>query len=190
MDDETDKSVLDNIRKSQDLPRKHADFFNWHNKETKERSICYKFTQYLFDVNGEIFDSVSLGSDPPDCIAKTKNTEVGIEVVELVDQKAIEDQIRFKKHWVHQEAWTTKKLMGKLNLLIQSKNSPKNKAELLGKYERYIVLIHTDEPELMVQEFDALFRDNQIESTDLVTESYVLFSYDPKKRNYPVRRVL
>jgi hypothetical protein len=127
MDDEIDKSVLDTIKKYQGLLRKHADFFNWYNKETKERSICYKFTHHLFDANGEVFDSVVLGSDPPDCIAKTKNKEVGIEVVELVDQKAIEDQIRFKKHWVHQEAWTTKKLMYNLNKLIQGKNSPKKR---------------------------------------------------------------
>ncbi len=190
MDDEIDKSVLDTIKKSQDLPRKHADFFNWGNKETKERSICYKFTQYLFDTNGEVFDLVSLGGDPPDCIAKTKNTEVGIEVVELVDQKAIEDRIRLKKHWVHQQAWTTEKLMENLNKLIQGKDSPKKKVELLRKYERYIALIHTDEPELTAQDFDALFSSNHIKSTDLVTEAYILFSYDPQTRNYPIRRVL
>lgn len=190
MDDEIKKAVAESMRKARALPRKHANFFNWHDKETKELAICSEFVQYLINEQGESFDSVDLGGDPPDCVAKSGDNEVAIEIVELVDQNAIEAQIRLNEASPVQEPWTTTRLMMHLNKLIQQKDNPSAKYELKQVYSRYIILIHTDEPELMVVDFDRLFNKDDIKLTELVTEAYILFSYDSTIKAYPVRKLI
>jgi len=190
MDEETKKAVAESMRKARGLPRKHANFFNWHDKETKELAICSEFVQYLINQNGESFDSIDLGGDPPDCIATSGESEVAIEIVELVDQNAIEVQIRLNQEYPSQEPWTTARLMKHLNKLIQQKDNPSEKHKLKKIYSRYITLIHTDEPELMVGDFDHLFKKGSIQSTGLVNEAYILFSYDSSLKGYPVRKLI
>jgi len=190
MDDEIKKVVAESMRKARALPRKHANFFNWHDKETKELAICSEFIQYLVNEQGESFDSIDLGGDPPDCVAKSGGNEVAIEIVELVDQHAIEAQIRLNQVTLTQEPWTTVRLMTHLNKLIQQKDNPSAKNKLKKIYSRYIVLIHTDEPALMVVDFDRLFKKVDLKLTELITEAYILFSYDSTLKIYPVRKLI
>ncbi|MDH5630350.1 MAG: hypothetical protein OEY96_09365 [Gammaproteobacteria bacterium] len=186
MDSNRKKSLYKTLEKLRQLPRKHADFFDWHNKETKEKYLCGKLMHHLLDEGGEKFESLRIGENPPDCVVEIGGEIVGIEVVEFVDQKAIEEQIRKKSLWSHQPPWTEDMVMSKLNSLIQDKNNPREKANLKEKYKRYIVLLHTDEPELDAQEFDRLFNRELLEATDLVTEAHIIFSYDPSLKRYPV----
>jgi len=190
MGEEIKKAVAESMRKARSLPRKHANFFNWHDKETKELAICSEFVQFLINEHGESFDSIDLGDDPPDCVAKFEENEVAIEIVELVDQNAIEVQIRLNKEYSSQEPWTTARMMKHLNKLIQQKDNPSEKQQLKKVYSRYIVLIHTDEPELMVGDFDRLFKKGAIQSTELVNEAYLLFSYDSAIKGYPLRKLI
>jgi len=108
----------------------------------------------------------------------------------LVDQNAIEVQIRLNKEYSSQEPWTTARMMKHLNKLIQQKDNPSEKQQLKKVYSRYIVLIHTDEPELMVGDFDRLFKKGAIQSTELINEAYLLFSYDSAIKGYPVRKLI
>ncbi|WP_339670763.1 hypothetical protein [Dasania marina] len=190
MDEETKKAVAESMRKARALPRKHANFFNWHDKEAKELAICSELIQYLVDEYGERFDSIVLGGDPPDCIVVSDGQEVAIEIVELVDQAAIEKQIRSKHTYPDQAPWTSQRLTDHLNDLIQQKDNPSEKESLKKSYPRYITLIHTDEPELMAADFDRLFIKKSIKATDLVSEVYLIFSYDPGIEGYPVRRLV
>lgn len=189
MDKQTQKLVAEGMRKARSLSREHANFFDWHNKDTKELHICSLLINYLNNSEGEFIESYDLGTDPPDCIATSKDKEVGIEIVELVDQKAIENQIRYKWASAHQEPWTRDKLMTQLNKLIQDKDSPSLKSQLMKKYERYIVLIHTDEPELRIVELDNFYSESSLKSTELVTDVYLLFSYDPNEIGCPIKKL-
>ena len=190
MDEETKKAVVESLKKNRVLPRKHADFFNWYDKETKELAICSELIHYLIKECGESFNSIILGSDPPDCIAISEKQKVAIEIVELVDQSAIEKQIRSKHAYPCQEPWTSKRLTEHLNKLIQQKDRPQEREYLKNLYPRYITLIHTDEPELMASDFDRLYVKETIQTTDLVNEVYLLFSYDPRIDGYPIRKLV
>jgi len=190
MDEETRKAIAESMRRTLSLPRKHANFFNSHNKETKELAICAEFIQYLVDEYDQLFDSIILGGDPPDCIAVSGEQNVAIEIVELVDQVAIESQICTKHAYPEQDPWTSQRLTDHLNKLIQQKDCPTEKEHLKRSYPRYIALIHTDEPELTVTDFDHLYVKEFIKSTDLVSEVYLLFSYDPGVKGCTVRRLV
>ena len=190
MDEETKKEVAKEMKKTRDLPRRHASFFNSHNKESKEIFICSESIKYLESEKGASFDKLYLGEDPPDCVVVSGSEEIAIEVVELVDQEAIEKQIKFNLAYPEQREWTTTRFMEHLNKLIQAKDNPENIEILKKKYQRYIALIHTDEPELRTEEFERLFNPVGLEATNLVSEAYLLFSYDPRVNKCPVKRLI
>lgn len=189
MDDITAQQIAEEMKKSRELPRDHASFFDWHDKGVKEIFVCRILVTYLNNENGENFQSVSAGNDPPDCIALSGPREVAIEVVELVDQKTIENQIKLKQAYPETVVWSEELLTGRLNTLIQGKDNPEKKDELREKFSRYILLIHTDEPGLTCSIFENLFSENKIISTTLIDEVYLLFSHDPGLKCYPVLKI-
>jgi hypothetical protein len=189
MDEKRKKYIVEEMRKSRALPRYHASFFNSHDKKTKELFIGRILLRYLIKENNEVFDIIDVGSDPPDCIATSNGVEIAIEIVELVDQKAIENEIRYKEFYPDQEPWNKQRLEEHVNKLLLKKDNPPIKDYLVDKYRRYIALIHTDEPELRVSYFDMVFDTKNLVSTNLITEAYLLFSYDPTYNCYPVRRL-
>lgn len=189
MDEETEKYISEEMRKARELSRKHANFYNWHKKEVKEYNICGKLLRYLTSQCGEKFEDVRREDDPPDFIVQTCDREIAIELAELVDQEAIENQIKHKLAYPEQEGWTTDSLMRKINGRIAVKDNPKEKESLAKRFGRYIVLLHTDEPELHVDVFDNLFRSDEVAPTSLVNEVYLLFSFDPSYGTCPVKRL-
>ena len=66
------------------MKRKHADFFESVNKETKERGIAMTFFGLLEAQIGEYLVQVQLAGDPPDVkVVTDKGTSFGIEITEL-----------------------------------------------------------------------------------------------------------
>jgi hypothetical protein len=67
--------------------------------------------------------------------------------------------------------------------IIARKDAP---AEVKGgPYDRYVLLVHTDEPGLPAERLQSAFG-NQVFATRLIDEVYVLVSYDPRVRNQPL----
>lgn len=190
MNSEQVEKMLTEIKKSQALPRKHANFFNWHDKQTKELEIATYLARHLTDQEGIVITTLKASdSDPPDCLLLTEDSTIAVEIVELVDDAAIEMQIKQKLLYPEQEAWTTERLMSNLNKIIGKKDNPHSKNHLIQKYPRYILLIHTDEPELSFIEFGNLFQREKLLNTVLISEVYVLFSYHPDMGTCPVRQL-
>src|SRR3972149_9545841 len=107
MDEETEKYIAEEMRKARELPRKHATFYNWHKTKVKEDYICRILLRHLTSKHGETFDTLCLGDDPPDFTVQTCDQQIAIEVRELVDQHAIQNQIKHKLAYPEQEGWTT-----------------------------------------------------------------------------------
>ena len=80
--------------------RKHADFFDWFDKPTKEFGIAAEFCQQAarqYGVAYSIADDVppDLPRDPPDVVLKDGGGAlIGLEITELVNGKAIDAQIQ------------------------------------------------------------------------------------------------
>lgn len=84
--------LLELVEKNNNLPRKHADYFNWPDKVVKELDIANIFAMYaeqLWNISISHATSLPEGRDPPDIAFKTSIGEVGVELVELVDEDAI-----------------------------------------------------------------------------------------------------
>lgn len=191
MDEKQKNGMLVEILKAQALPRKHASFFNWHDKEIKELDITTYLAKFLSDHEGLKIKTLKASEiDPPDCLLIGENFTIAVEVVELVDKAAIEAQIKERLLYPDQEPWSQVRLMGEINRLIKVKDNTKSKDLLKSSYNRYALLIHTDEPELNYDSFEKLFNPTSLLKTDLLTEVYILFSYHPVIGKCFVQRLL
>ena len=84
------------------LKRNHASFFNDCDQFRQELGV----TSNLFNTLGIGLRNIKPGGDPPDIIVNTQNTgEIGIEVTELVNQKAIESSIRASHENRHRKTY-------------------------------------------------------------------------------------
>lgn len=176
------------LRKAQTLPRKHASFFQWHKKEVMEIQLCAELVRHLQEVGECGFNPIEKGEDPPDCIVTQYGKSVAIEVTELVVRESIEQQIKNNSAYVIGPEWNSALLTEMLNEILRKKDNPTMKTALRDQYERYILLIHTDEPELNAEAFKQIFDPESLNNTSLIDEAYVVFSYDPRADEQPVVR--
>jgi len=88
------KRVVEALRRNAERRRKHASFFDWGNKETKELAICTRLGDHLVS-NKELKNfRVTVGDNPPDCVLLSGQQRIAIEITELVDREAIDAQMR------------------------------------------------------------------------------------------------
>jgi hypothetical protein len=104
-------------------------------------------------VNAEGLVSRQQGHDPPDCEATLDGCLTGIEVTELVHQPTLERSLKAMKQRAGGKEPDPKKSEAffvwereDLLLALQDRIDAKDQSELKGgPYERYILVIHTDE---------------------------------------------
>jgi hypothetical protein len=141
------------------------------NRRITEHGVA---SEILREAGVKMVDLVSRpeNQDPPDCEGKLDGRWSGVEVTELVHQKALKRSIK------HSEAyflWNRKDLIAEIQDRIDANDAAKIKG---GPYERYVLVIHSDELILSrpaVTEFlqGARFR------TKLITDVFLGLSYEP-----------
>lgn len=167
--------------------RGYADFFDWPDKSMKEWGVAQNFLEELERNWGLMI--VSGRQHPggknhaPDWQVTTAMGEVwGVELTELVRQKAIEGTKRGKLIFA---VWPDDELAAKFQALVAGKDRPEKVRG--GPYDRYVLLVHVDEDMLPAERL-AVALDGCHFETSLIDDIYVLVSYDPKEGHCPLLR--
>jgi hypothetical protein len=113
------------------------DYWYWKDKPTMERGAAM---DVLTAAGLNIVGLVPRTDDPPDCEALIEGERCGIEVTELVHQRALELSIRGDEQYF---AWERIGFCDALQTLITRKDRADNLKG--GTYKRYFLVIHTDE---------------------------------------------
>jgi hypothetical protein len=159
-------------------------FWTWRDKPIGEHGAASEILQQAcIRVVG--LESRPPGSDPPDCEAMLDGQWSGVEVTELVDEKTLSRSIRALKeraagrepeepeaHFV----WDRDSLLTALQGLIDAKDAAKLKG---GPYERYVLIIHTNELFLDSSTVRQFLRGAKFRAAQLITDVIVGLSYEP-----------
>jgi len=161
--------------------RKHASFFEWPQKNTKELGILKCLIESLEKAGCSSYsDPHSTMKDPPDCIARDNNGKlVGVEISEFVDLKTIIDAQHNKDY---PKYWDKKEVIDKIQSIIQKKDRKKFHG---GPYSSIILIIFTDETFLDRDEVIPYMKQHEFKRTNQIDEIYLLFSPDPRYDSYP-----
>jgi hypothetical protein len=162
--------------------RKYGSFFDWPDKPVKEWDVVCELLNsmhasgdYRYPRNFERVDG-----DWPDCVIRDSNgVQVGIEVTEFVDQKAIEMCERGKN--VYRE-WTDEAVREKMAQILKRKDE---KAHRGGRYSKVILVIHTDELELTSSRLFPILDANVFDRPRNIDEAYFICSYEPTLGDAP-----
>lgn len=158
-------------------------FWVWRDKPIAERGAA---GEILRNAGVQVLSLVSRpqNEDPPDCEGMLDGRWSGVEVTELVHRKTLEDSIKAVKQRAagrepeQPEAyflWDQDTLTAAIQTLINAKDAAKLKG---GPYERYVLVIHSDEfvlSRIAVTEFlqGSKFR------AQLITDVFIGLSYEP-----------
>ena len=171
------KELIETIKRQ----RKHANFFEWPQKEVKELDIV----KLLFESMQKkgmcsYHDPVSFKYDPPDCIAKDiDGNAIAIEVCELVDFKTVCDAEHNKET---PKYWELSEVIEQIEQIVSKKDQ---KTLNGGPYKQYVLLIFTAEPFIDSNEAINALSKYEFKKQKLIDEIYLLFSYDPWSKTYP-----
>jgi hypothetical protein len=122
------------------------EFWFWRNKPVMEAGIA---REVLAAAGVDVQQLRSRGDDPPDCEAIIEGLSWGIEVTELSDQQTLESTIRGEGQYFSET------FCAELQRLIDRKDQPKVKG---GPYDRYILVVATDETYLCRDEVENLLQ--------------------------------
>jgi hypothetical protein len=163
--------------------RGYADFFDWPDKSVKEWGVAQTFVKELKRVKGINVRSGKQhpagANHPPDFQVIIETGELwGVEITELVSQKAIEATKR--GHSVVAD-WSDEELNARFEYLVLKKDRPENVKG--GPYDRFMLLVHVDEVMLTRGRLERVLGRRSFR-TRLIDEIYVLMSYDPRHQSY------
>ena len=177
-----DKELLkQEIEKLNKLSRNHASFYNWHDKEIKEISIATDFFVQLEKVSDDRLLHIENAEDPPDIKVTTQSHEViGIELTELVNEKAIGYQIKEDPRYVNELLnWDKEKFIAEVEYIINKKNVLCE--NFPSGYDRNVLLIFTDEPRLESKTIKGYIENKVWSRENAFDEIYILTGYEPKE---------
>jgi hypothetical protein len=157
-------------------------FWFWRDKAIAERGIAHDI---LEEAGVQVDGLKSLDQDPPDCEATLDGQFSGIEVTELVHRPTLERSIKAVRQRSRGEEpqkaevyfnWDRDALIAALQALLVVKNS----AKLKRSYERYVLVIHTDEFFLDSDNVERFLKGVSF-NTSLITHAFLGLSYEPGK---------
>ena len=177
------------IRDAAARDRGYASFFEWPDRDQKEVGVSLSLFESLLAKEGLHYSNLRArgqGNDPPDCEASAPDGKrIGIEVTELVDPKGIKNAKAGRRYdWA---TWDKSKLESYVLSRITTKDEPSDLKG--GPYDHYWLVIHCDEPELNHGRTQALLSGWAGASTKLVSEAFLLFSYEPQHELCPYIRL-
>jgi len=170
----------ENIYKNNQLPRKHATFYNSHDTKVKERGIVNLF----FSKNNREVELEYCSSDPPDVVAiEHDSKKIAIEVTELVSEEAIKKQIngKSKEYLTEILSWNKEKVVDNIDKIIVRKNELFSKC--FGQYDSSMLLIHTDEIDIQFEKLYEYLETYNCPKNSF-NEIFLFTSYDPRMRKY------
>jgi len=177
-DDDLGRSIFANARE-------WNSFWFWRDKPVGERGAA---RDILEAAKVLVTDLKSLDQDPPDCEAMLDGQLSGIEVTELVHRPTLERSIKAVRQRARGEEpqtteaffnWDRDHLIGDLQKILDAKNAAKPKRS----YERYVLVIHTDEFFLDSDKVERFLKGASF-NTSLITLAFLGLSYEPGK-GYP-----
>jgi len=165
---------------------RYAGFFQSPRKDWSELSVV---EELVVSLEREGFDSLHnpqvFSPDPPDVICLgSGNLPVAVEVVEAVSQDAVALNAQGRKvtKW-----WDAAEFVTHVCGLVLAKDA---KTFNGGPFQRKIVCVHTDEPVVMPDEVRVALAGIPPMRLTQIAAAYLLFSYDPGTKSYPVLRIL
>jgi len=181
------KAVNRLIAERSKLKRTHASFFLAPRgfKVYEENDVALEFVRWLEGNGNESISSIDRGDDPPDIVlGLSDGRKFGLEVTELVNQAAIEADIRNDPSYDDELFnWDKDSTRPRIEERIAAKQPAA--ANLKGSYDRYIVLLYTDELLLTSTELASFIEGHAWPTYEGIDASYVLGSYEPSN-GYPV----
>lgn len=180
--DNPDKNTKPNAPRK----RNYSDFFTWPpNRQLEEWAIVDALKESLEKANAGFFHSLiarGQGNDPPDCEAVLQDGgKLGIEVTELVDTEIL--MAHMNGNTERKAHWNKGKLIGALAKRLEVKNASNHIKG--GPYELYMLVIHTDEPELNFDRSSQLLDGHVFRHLSLIQRAFLLMSYDQRHQCCP-----
>jgi hypothetical protein len=182
----TDPGELNYLRVMVAKKRKKNSFWVWPDRPVEERGIA---TEILNQAGMDVADmrSRARGEDPPDCEATLDGRASGVEVTELIDRPSLERNLR-QLDSPEYFNWDKPTFLAAL----QNRIDAKDRAWKGGRYERRVLVIHTDEFELnrdTVSHFLEEARFRAIHITDAFLGLSYHSSFESGGGCYPVFRL-
>ncbi len=162
--------------------RQYAAHFEYPDKTIKELGIVCEWLEFT---KGR-YRSPSCGPHPnhaPDCtVLDEDGSLVGVEVCELVDQKAVVANLAGNAVF---RSYSKEDFLRRLDAILGCKD----RKDYHGEYAKIILIIHTDEPDLTYERCCEWLENEIFCSLGQIVEAYLIFSYDPMVRGYPCIRL-
>lgn len=169
--------------------RPYAAHWEWHDKAIKEQGLMNDFLEARTRTGLPTYKTVvAQKPDPPDFRAIEKSGKViGIEITELVSEKAIQKNLKAKTPKQHVYCdWSNEDLISALQERIHEKGA---KTYHGGPYDEIHLVMFTDEPVLTHRDVEKLLKMHPLKAPAQVSRAYLLFSYDPETKTYPLLEV-
>ena len=176
------------MRTARERSRGYADFFGWAiDRDLEEIGVIWALMESMAAVGVPFYTDVKSRrrpNDPPDCEAADVNgARVAIEVTELVDGDAIR---AYKERRVDDWAdWTREKFLSSLAERIDAKDRRYPHLKDAPYEGGYVVVVHTDEPELTRYSVQDYLKDHGFPKPTNVSRAILLLSYDPAVERCP-----
>ena len=165
--------------------RKYASFFEWIDKEGKEFGVGEDLVKALNSAHSlQLIDLAPCNPDPPDLTCKNVQGDlIAIEVSEIVCEKSV--RLKQQGQDVYR-VWQP----GEVQAAISERLARKDKVTLQGgPYQSFYVCLFTDEIMLTPQGVGDELSDVSFGPFDQITDAFLLFSYQPGTKSYPVVRL-
>jgi len=167
--------------------RPYAPFWEFPDKSTKEYGIVKDFIDALSGIGVLPYRQiVAQKPDPPDFKATDHSGRaIGVELTELVSEEAIRENIKVKgkqEHYVYKD-WTPADFICAVQERLDNKAHKQYNG---GPYDELHLVIFTDEPVLTYEECEKLLKAHVFKTANQLRRAYVLFSYDPGSKTYPI----
>ena len=163
----------------------YASFFEGHDKGEKELGVVEELIVALN--RGEalgLHSPKEFSPDPPDCVClDASDRPVAIEVAEVVCRTTI--CLNAQGHSVYRN-WRPGELRDEVGRVLTAKDG---KTLHGGPYHAVIACLFTDEPALTLPQATAELDGRAFGPFKQLTNAYLLFSYDPGSRIYPLVRL-
>jgi hypothetical protein len=171
---------------SERLKRDYAAYWDWPDKNVKERGIMRAFLRSREGLGLSSYREVTaFKPDPPDFVARAKNDLLtAIELTELVSERAIKRNIETSKaEDTAYRDWTTDQVFAALKQLLINKDAKRLNG---GPYDEVQLLIHTDEPVISPGVYIPYLQSQSFPLLKQITKAFLLFSYDPSTAGCPL----
>lgn len=169
--------------------RGHADYWSWEtDRDIAEAGVVDDFIVAMERAESIRFRNAKHRGhdDPPDCEATDEEgRRWGLEVTELVRGANI--AAARAGEYLEPTYWEAADVISEISARIQRKDFA---TEIKGgPYERYAAIIYTDEPFLAPMLVEGVLQENRFGPVRLLTDAFVLMSYDPHCGYQPLFRV-